>query len=844
MSILIALATAGLLASAAPVAGDGGEAKVQATTAVYDVAAGTYRLEGGVLIRRGAVTLRAGKATYDPRSGEVTASGGVLLVDSTRVLSAEEVHAVIDGPVEARQVVAYYKLKPAELGGATSVEEAARCGRNALRAEGREVTSSGDGTLHLQEARLTLCDCLEDGAPSWELRSRSSTVQPGKEARLEWPVLYVTPRFLFIDRPVPVMTLPWLTVPLAPRVSGLLVPQLSSTGPTGWTAGQPIFLTLGPSADLTLVPSYAWGQSAAAVARGNASVRGPGLALEGRWAPVEGAAGVLRIDLQDDLDDEAVPSAGIVGASGLRYSVRGDWAQRFSEETSLRLRLDLVGDPLYVRDFNSDVRVREATSRRSALLLSRRTEQLVLELTAAWLQPVSGNGSLSAIDPATQKPVVRSGLFGAALPAFQRWPSLAATLAPVQLAGPLLLSGRAGVTRYAPLHGVTSDGGVDGVGPADRGWIRDAADPFELDGRWEPGERLGVTRLDTRLVLTSPLQLGWFSVAPSVRGAALGYLFDANQSARVNAWWVGGLQLSTLLSRRYGSWRHVLEPRVEWMLTSPVSGTALPAFCYDEWDRGAAVPVATTSAFVAPRYAAAAPPGRSNQMRVALTTWLHAPDALLLRGEVGQELDLGRGKLAEGFVTAAASRGYVTGEADLRFWTAGRPDPAPQPPHASWLDRFSALRLNLAIGDGRGDGVHGGLLAFGPGGSGRTGAGVDTLFDARPISIRPLDQAGASSAAAEALASATLGANLRIGPASFGYDVLLPARTIDVGSCQAGGLTRTIGPWHLQQQSGWAEWNSTCNCFKLKVAVGVNDCGGIPSFKVELGFGQVGATHF
>ena len=833
MSILIALATAGLLASAAPVAGDGGEAKVQATTAVYDVAAGTYRLEGGVLIRRGAVTLRAGKATYDPRSGEVTASGGVLLVDSSRVLSAEEVHAVIDGPVEARQVIAYYKLKPAELGGATSVEEAARCGRNALRAEGREVTSSGDGKLHLREARLTLCDCLEDGAPSWELRARSSTVQPGKEARLEWPVLYVTPRFLFIDRPVPVMTLPWLTVPLAPRVSGLLVPQLSSTGPTGWTAGQPIFLTLGPSADLTLVPRYSWGQSAAAVARGNASVRGPGLALEGRWAPVEGAAGMLRIDLQEDLDDEAVPPR-IVGASGLRYSVRGDWAQRFSEETSLRLRLDLVGDPLYVRDFNSDVRVREATSRRSALVLSGRTEQLVLELTAAWLQPVSGNGSLSRID---------NGVFGAALPGFHRWPSLAVTLAPMRLAGPLLLSGRAGASRYAPLHGVTSDGGFDGVGPADRGWVRDPADLFELDGRWEPGERLAVSRLDARAALAAPLQLGWLALTPWARGAALGYLFDSDQSARVNAWWVGGLQLSTLLSRRYGAWRHVLEPRVEWMLTSPVSGTALPAFGYDEWDRGAAVPVATTSAFVAPRYAAAAPPGRSNQLRVSLASWLHAPDALLVRGEVGQEFDLGRGVLAEGYVSAAASRGYVTGEADLRFWTAGRPDPAPQPPHASWLDRFSELRLLLSLGDGRGDDLHGGLLAFGPR-SGRIGTGVDTLFDSRPISIRPLDQSGGSSNASEALASATLGAKLRIGPASFGYDVLLPARTIEVGSCQAGGPPRTIGPWHLQQQSGWAEWNSTCNCFKLKVAVGVNDCGGIPSFKVELGFGQVGATHF
>ncbi len=835
MPILVALATAGLLAAAAPSAVEGGDAKVQAATAIFDVASGTYRLEGDVVIRRGAVTLRARTATYDPRTGEVTAGGGVLLVDPVRVLSAEEVHAVIDGPIEAHQVVAYYKLRPTELGDAATVDAAARCGRNSLRAQGREVTSAGDGKLNLQEARLTLCDCLGDGSPTWELRARTATVRPGQEAVLDWPVLYVTPRFLFIDHAVPVMTLPWLTVPLASRASGLLVPVLGSTGPTGWTVGQPIFLTLGPSADLTLVPSYAFGQVPSAVRSGNASVRGPGLATEARWAPAEKAGMMLRLDLQDDLDNEAVPAAGIVGASGLRFAVGGGWSQHFSEATALRLSLDLVGDPLYVRDFNSDVRIRDATSRRSAVVLSHRTEQVSVELSAGWLQPVSGNGSLSKIE---------NGLFGASLPAFQRWPSLAATLAPVALAGPLLLAGRAGATRYAPLHGVTSDGGSDGVGPADRGWIRNAADPFELDGRWEPGERLAVTRIDTRASLAAPLQLGWLSVTPWVRGAALGYVFDANQGALANAWWVGGLQLSTLLSRRYGAWRHVLEPRVEWMLTSPVSGKALPAFGYDEWDRGPAQPANTTAAFVAPRYAAAAPPGRSNQMRVALATWLHAPDALLLRGEVGQEIDLGRGKLAEGYVTAVASRGYVTGEADVYFWTAGRMDAAPQPPHSSWLDRFSALRLNLSVGDGRGDGIHGGLLAFGPGGSGHASAGVDALFDARPISIRPLDQASSVTSAGEALATGTLGGQLKIGPAGFGYDVLVPARTIEVGSCKAGAPARTIGPWHVQQQTGWAEWDSPCRCFKLRVSVGVNECGGIPSFKVDLDIGKIGSTRF
>jgi len=335
--MLLALAAARLMVAVVLVPGQGGEARVQATSATFDVAAGTYRLEGEVVISRGAATLRAGKASYDPRSGEVTASGGVLLIDPARVLFAEEIHAVFDGPFQARQAVAYYRSRPTPYGAAATLEAASACGPNALRAEGGEVTSAGDGRLRLVDARLTLCDCAGDGAPSWELRSRSAVVQPGDEARLEWPVLYVTPRFLLMDRPVPVMVLPWLTVPLAPRVSGLLVPRLGSSGPTGWTLGQPIYLTLGRSADLTLVPGYAFGQAPSAVARGNPSVRGPGLSMEGRWAPAPDAAVQLRIDLQEDLDDEAVPAQGIVGASGLRYALRGDWAQRFGDRSSIRI---------------------------------------------------------------------------------------------------------------------------------------------------------------------------------------------------------------------------------------------------------------------------------------------------------------------------------------------------------------------------------------------------------------------------------------------------------------------------------------------------------------------------
>jgi LPS-assembly protein len=832
---LLALAVAGLLAAAPVVVPGTGDARIQAATSTYDVANGTFRLEGHVVITRGVVTLRAGSARYDPRTGQADAAGGVILSDSRRVIAADGIHVRIDGPFEAHDVVVFVKTAPTDLSKATTVAEAERCGRNQLRATGKQVTGGEGPRLTLTGAAVTACDC-QDGPPSWELRAESVEVEPGKEAVFSWPVLYVTPRFLFMDRQVPVMTLPWFTVPLAPRVTGLLVPKLGYSGSTGYTLEQPVFVTLGRSADITVTPRYAFGPAQSQVDKGNASVRGPGGTLEARWAPVERAAGLLRIDAMDDLDNESIPSQGIVGATGLRLALGGGWSQQFTDATLLRVDLDVVGDALYVRDFNSDVRLRDVTSRRSAVLLSHRTADLALELSTVWLQPVASNGALTAIP---------NGVFGSDLPAFMRWPTLDVSLAPISLVGPLHLSGRLGATRYAPPRGYTSDGGLDGVGPADRGWRRDPADPAELDGLWEPGERLGATRLDARAELAAPVQLGWLAVEPYLRGAALGYAFDHGQAPIVNGWGVGGLRLSTLLSRRFGEMRHVIEPRLEWVLGSRVFGTALPAFDYDGWDRGPQAPAGVTSAFTAPRYAAAAPPGRFQQARLSAATWLETPGFQLLRGEIGQEFDVELRRPAEGFVSGVARRGLVTGEVDVRFWTLARTIPSLQPAYSSWLDRFSEIRLRLTVADGRGDEVHGGLLAFGPGGSGRIGNGTDSLFDPRPINIRPLDQTDTTGPqAAEVLSSGSLGGKLRLGPATLGYDVLFPARTVQLNSCQAGGPPRTVDAFHVQQQSAWFEWNSPCNCFRLKAKVTANDCGGLPGVGFELGFGQVGATHF
>ncbi len=41
------------------------------------------------------------------------------------------------------------------------------------------MTGTGDGRLRLREARLTVCDCPGEGAPSWELRADAAVMQAG-----------------------------------------------------------------------------------------------------------------------------------------------------------------------------------------------------------------------------------------------------------------------------------------------------------------------------------------------------------------------------------------------------------------------------------------------------------------------------------------------------------------------------------------------------------------------------------------------------------------------------------------------------------------------------------------
>ncbi|HET7826888.1 MAG TPA: LPS-assembly protein LptD [Anaeromyxobacter sp.] len=660
----------------------------------YEPGTGRVLIENGAVLRRGAVTVRARSATYDPATGEVRAVGGVLLTDPLRAIRADSIRAVLGGEWQAEGVVAFVKDVPVDLGGADTIEAARAAGRNRLSFSGARLEGDPERRFRLDDARLTLCDCPGGCAPSWEVTSRKADVVPGKRAILTWPVLRVTPRFLFVNRPVPVLALPWLYLPLGERQTGLLLPAFRQNKLEGFVLAEPLYVTLGRSADATLTAEYAFGGSA---------IRGPGASLELRWAPAVGAEGSLRLTWLRDEEREGG------GAGGDRFALEGGHAQRIGDRTSLAALVQLAGDPVWVRDHHTDA-YQWTPYRRSAALLSSRWDALALQADAGWLQPLRPNG----IDPARPW---RS--LGADDRVSNRWPGLAALVLPSGV-GPFELSGRIGAVRYAP-----------------------AAGSFDADGR------PAATRADARAEVSAPLLLGGaLSVEPYLRGAAAGYSFEASRSALASASAVGGVAVATELSRRFGELRHAIAPRLELRAGTAPSRDGLPWLAWDALDRtgtgllSSGPPGAWEQlrASIATRLSR----GAADLVRVEA-----GQDLDVRRGRFAETFVSAAG--GAGGISADASARFlaIDGRAE--------PVPPPVVPLAASrvLDRFTELHANVSATDRRGDSLRAGLYSIGQGGSGVLVAGLDPLFDLRPA---PFDAtAGVGAGARGVLGPATFG---------------------------------------------------------------------------------------
>ena len=196
--------------------------------------------------------------------------------------------------------------------------------------EGKTVTKTGYNTYHIEKGWVITCK-LEDGqSPPWSLASSSADVEKGGYAKLK--------NARFNVGGVPIFYTPYLIVPVKnTRQTGLLFPEFSYSGNSGFGVNLPLFINLSHSADITLFPEYM-------------TERGFKPGIEFRYATSDTNKGVFFGQfLSDDLSkDTDYP----YHTNDQRYWLYGKADAVIGNDWQVRLDLDIVSDWDYLREFN------------------------------------------------------------------------------------------------------------------------------------------------------------------------------------------------------------------------------------------------------------------------------------------------------------------------------------------------------------------------------------------------------------------------------------------------------------------------------------------------------------
>lgn len=339
------------------------EFQIEADELHYERGTQVVSAVGDVRLSSGSLLVRAPAAEFDRARRLGSAGGGVLAVDGLRLLSARtlefdlEARTVVldDGQVLVKREVSAEVLH--ELVAGDAPERALRAGRNALSLSAKRIVERADRSYGAEGVRLTTCDCGEGCPPLLGFSSPYATVTPGDLAVLWLPVLRVFG--------LPVLPLPALVFPLTDRKSGLLIPRVQVSGPGGFAVEQPLFLTLGRSADLTLSGSRFFGPENPQLA--GRGVEGWGSSGELRWRPAEEAQGALRVG---HVFDRMPLSAGQPERRGHRFEGSASHGQPLGGGW-LALRSALASDSRVFFDTEPMIVRSEIPYLRSAIAYSR-----------------------------------------------------------------------------------------------------------------------------------------------------------------------------------------------------------------------------------------------------------------------------------------------------------------------------------------------------------------------------------------------------------------------------------------------------------------------------------------
>jgi len=212
----------------------------------------TYTAWGNVSLSQGNTRLRADSIRYEGNTGELAATGGVIVRMGSDVIEAEKVTIKLVG---ATGVLVNGKLL---------------LKRHNVYLEGKKLEKTGESTYHITEGGFTTCD---GATPDWRITGKDLDVTLEGYGTLKHGIFYI--------RDIPVFYIPWFVYPAKrSRQSGFLMPTLGNSSIRGLDVRFPFFVNISSSVDATVVPRICTRRAAQA-------------ALEFRYFPTEDMRGTF-----------------------------------------------------------------------------------------------------------------------------------------------------------------------------------------------------------------------------------------------------------------------------------------------------------------------------------------------------------------------------------------------------------------------------------------------------------------------------------------------------------------------------------------------------------------------
>jgi LPS-assembly protein len=329
---------------------EGSPVMLTADEMVSDEELGIVTAQGRVEVAHGDRILRADTLTYNRRTGVVSASGNVSVVEASgEVAFAEYVELTSDLRDGVMRNIRTLLADQSRFAAVT-----------ARRADGSRTV--------MRRATYSPCEpCEKDPtrAPIWQLRANRITHDAERKE-----IVY-DDAWLEVAG-VPVIYTPYFSHPdgTEKRKSGFLIPEVSTSSSAGSMLVAPYFWTLGPSADITLMPAYISENNSSSAASGMFSSDSRSrfmpmgeyrqrfsageLKANGSWLTPYNALtregtkenrGHVGVDARFDLDDNWRWGLNAIRASDKTYLNRYRMYQRFQilQQESLESRVYAEG---------------------------------------------------------------------------------------------------------------------------------------------------------------------------------------------------------------------------------------------------------------------------------------------------------------------------------------------------------------------------------------------------------------------------------------------------------------------------------------------------------------------